>query len=61
MKSLEFFLYLSPSPLSVTTFTFVIVLILVFQLPVKYHYVNYFFFVISGAIRLVYPFLRVLC
>ena len=32
-----------------------------FQIPVKYHYIHWFFFVISSVIRLVCPFLGVLC
>ena len=31
-----------------------------FQIPVKYYYIHWFFFVISSVTRLVYPFLRVL-
>ena len=61
IKSLEYFLQCSPSPISVTTFFFVFFVILVFLLLVKYHFNHWFFFVISSAITLVYPFLRVLC
>ena len=42
-------------------FFFVFVEILVFQLPIKYHYNHWFFFVISSATRLIYPFFGILC